>query len=100
MQVDRAVFFEWIKITTAKLDDSEKVEFYEELLETGSASIEINDESELDLAIGNSFEIEIIYNTPKASDEETQETIDDIDYIIGMDDDELFDELDDQPDGE
>lgn len=103
MKLPVDVFFNRIKDATFNLEDSEKIEFYEELLETGSATVSINNNLEFNFKI-ESFDWECIeVQTESITDNdllEHQETIDDIDFIIGMDDDEIFDELDNQSDGE
>lgn len=92
------LFFEAIKQATAHLDDSEKIEFYEELLETGSASVVSKDNIEFDFNIENrQYEIGCMGNPNEKQDaEETQELFDDIDYIIGMDDEALDNEMIDE----
>lgn len=103
MQLSVDVFFNRIKDAISKLDDSDKIEFYEELLGTGSATVPINKNLEFNFKI-EYYDWECIeVQTESITDNdllEHQETIDDIDFIIGMDDDELFDELDNQSDGE
>jgi hypothetical protein len=92
------LFFEAIKQATAHLDDSEKIEFYEELLETGSASVVSKDNIEFDFNIENrQYEIGCIGNPNEKQDAvETQELFDDIDYIITNDEEEFINNLDEE----
>lgn len=92
------LFFEAIKQATAHLDDSEKIEFYEELLETGSASVVSKDNIEFDFNIENrQYEIGCMGNPNEKQDaEETQELFDDIDYIITNDEEEFINNLDEE----
>lgn len=86
------------KVTSSMTED-DRLEFYDQLIETGSACVSER-AIEYTFSIVDGFEYDVNIFSLEELEKASQETIDDIDFIIGMDDDELFDELDDQPDGE
>lgn len=92
-------FSKKVQEVTSSMTEDDRLEFYDQLLETGSACVSER-EIEYTFSIVDGFEYDVNIFSLDELEKASQETIDDIDFIIGMDDDELFDELDDQPDGE
>lgn len=91
-------FSKKVQEVTSSMSDDDKLEFYEELLETGSACVSER-LVEYTFSIVDGFEYDVHTFSLDELEKESQEMIDDIDFIISMDDDEIFDELD-QLDGE
>lgn len=92
-------FSKKIQEVTSLMSDDDKLVFYDELLETGSACVSER-AIEYTFTIVEGFDYDVNIFSLDEIEKHTSETIDDIDFIIGMDDDELFDELDNQSDGE
>ena len=81
-------FKEALQNVTSSLSDDDKLEFYEELLDTGSACI-TNANTEHNFSIHDGFVYEAITFDSTLNDDDIlnfRELEDDIDYIIGMDD--------------
>ena len=95
MELPVDVFFERIKDATSKLDDSEKIEFYEELLSTGSATVSINKNLEFNFKI-EYYDWEVVETEQIDIDDilNLRELQDDIDYIIDQDGNDIIEQED------
>lgn len=95
MKLPVDVFFNRIKDATFNLEDSEKIEFYEELLETGSATVSINNNLEFNFKI-ESFDWEVVETEQIDIDDilNLRELEDDIDYIIDQDGNDIIEQED------